>query len=88
MRGRKHTDDEVAARRSEVETVISTGRWSRDEVRALAHRHGVDTREIYRDRAAVLDEIREAIADPDPANAKLDLLMRARDLYRTCAAVQ
>lgn len=86
--GRKHTDDEVMARRKEVESLIAQGGWRRDAIHAMARRHGVDWREIYRDRAHVLEALREALVDPDPTRAKVDLLIRARELYQTCAAVQ
>jgi hypothetical protein len=68
--------------------MVASGQWTRDKIRALAELHDVTWQQIYVDRAHVIESITEALIDPDPTRAKVDLLMRARKLYQTCAEVR
>ena len=84
----RNTQQQVEARREAVERLVATGNWTRDAIRSLAREYGVTWQQVYMDRAIVLDDLKASLVDPDRTRAKTDLLVRARDLYRTCAGVQ
>jgi hypothetical protein len=83
-RGRSHTEEEVSARRRDVETLVAAGGWTSANVARIASKHAVSVSQIYRDRQAVVEELRAVLVPTDQVEAKVDLLVRARALYRLC----
>lgn len=57
-RGRKLSEREVAERRAAVEAVVFSGRWSGATCLELSERWAVTTRQIHRDREAVIEAAR------------------------------
>jgi len=69
-----------------VERAMYEVGWSARVARALAEQFGVEKRTIYRYRAMVLDDVREATVMDSPSAERADFLQRLRDHQRSAKA--
>jgi len=83
--GRKNTALTVEVRRDEVEDALRSGFWSRRTARALAEKHGVLIREIYRDRAAVVEAWSRNISAENRERDAAQMLAEVRTLRAEAA---
>ena len=87
MAGRKHTDTQIRARLEDVESAVKTGQGSRKNVRQLAERWSVTSRQIHRDRARVLGDWTLTLSEEDRETKRAQLLSEVRTL-RAATAVK
>ena len=84
MAGRKHTQEQVGIRRQEVETALSSGQWSRQVAAGLAERWAVSIRQIFRDRASVLEAWKKEHAGCDVGLERARILEEMRGVRARC----
>lgn len=84
MAGRKHTQQQVADRRQEVEAALASGQWSRQVALGLAQRWAVSLRQVQRDRAAVLVAWKAEHAEADTQLEQARVLEEMRGVRARC----
>lgn len=83
--GRKNNALQVEHRRDEVEEALTSGFWSRRRARELAEKHNVLVREIYRDRAAVIEAWSRNISAENRERDAAQMLAEVRALRAEAA---
>ena len=84
MAGRKHTQEQVESRRQEVEAALASGQWSRQVAQALASRWAVSLRQVFRDRATVLDGWKKEHSTADTSLERARVLEEMRGVRARC----